>query len=180
MAVGLFSLLFVPLGILLVVLIGAILFRAGVSMANKVLGPQKLETSDQQLSIGETIGNVPVVKDSTPYSAPASSLATPSQITTTAIPEPSMGKACGIVLVQALVSGLVNFVLALLLQNIGPTGEGVVLLASFLVAVAIYSAMLPTTFGKASLVYVFQILIAVAIAIGIAAIVYLFWLAMGT
>jgi len=174
-AVGLYGIVFLLVGLILGVLIGAILFRAGVSLANKVLGPQAIELSDKEQPVGETFINAPVAKNANPYAAPASPSAKLSQANTAAIPEPNMGKACGIVLVHALIAGMINFFVYLLLQD-SLAASLANLILGFLLATSVYSAMLPTTFGRAALVYVFQMLIALAIGIGIAAIVYVIWL----
>jgi len=116
-AVGLYGIVFLLVGLILGVLIGAILFRAGVSLANKVLGPQAIKLSDKEQPVGETFINASVAKNANPYAAPASPSAKLSQVNTAAIPEPNMGKACGIVLVHALIAGMINFFVYLLLQD---------------------------------------------------------------
>lgn len=192
------SLLFATvLGLAIGALIGGVLLRAAIALANKVFKPERL-TSDTQRPLEANLGNryesqpnfdslgdqqlndTPVSSnpyagpsnqnssntpsDSNPYTAPIN-YGTPAKAarrnTKLAIPEPAYSHACGITLVQGLVSSLINFVvLGVAPMEIGPIlsiGTG------FVVAVFVYGLMLPTTAGKAVVIYLFQILIVIAI-----------------
>jgi hypothetical protein len=97
------------------------------------------------------------------------------------VPEPEILKAMGIVLVIGLVNAAVNFCLSLGLGGAGgagprargadPTGgllAGLISLPiDFLIGSALLSAMLPTTFGKAALVYLIQLALSLVIIGGI-------------
>lgn len=158
MASGELSLLFVPPILLAIVLIGASLLRAGVSLTNSMLGPEEpIELPRQQHEV-QTGDALQVTKDLNPYSAPASYAAPLNPLSTTVVPEPGRVKACGIVLAHVLNSGLIHIVFIRLMAT---------LLVGFLVAPILYRFLLPTTFGKAAIVYVFQVLIALVIGIGL-------------
>ena len=74
----------------------------------------------------------------------------------------------GIVAVAGIIGGVINFVIGLVLQGspeLALVGAMANLIVGFLVSSTVYSMMLPTSFGKAALVYFFTILIVLAIVI---------------
>ena len=91
-------------------------------------------------------------------------------------------KAGGIALTSVVVAGLVNLALATLMLGhlnafwIVVTGGQVV---SFLIAASVYSLMLPTSFGKAVLVSIFQLFVVMVIAIVVGAVMYGIYLSTG-
>jgi len=150
-------------------LIGAVFLRAGISLANRTLGPIKVEFPQQPQSLPDQFGvadpvvsiDEPIVDNSNPYASPASYTAPPRDVVTYAIPEPAFGKATGIVLIQSLVAGVINFVAAVLLERHvdGSIIFVAILFVNFLVASIVYTLMLPTSYGKAVLVCMFQALV---------------------
>ena len=88
----------------------------------------------------------------------------------TAIPEPDFGRACLIALVATGIGFVLNLVAGIVSGIVGLPQFLVSLLnlvIGYVVAAKVYESMLPTTFGRASLVYVFQVLITIVIAVGI-------------
>lgn len=200
-----FAIILLPLFLGLGLAIGAVLLRAAVSLANKVLGPVAIPNSagtgpaiappgiepqtsqpntpasGNPFAIQTESGALPSSQGTTPagnpYATPAvaSTSAIPSgPPTRTAIKEPGFGLAIGTVFVSGLVTGVLNFLIGFASREAGldPLIGGVCsFLIGILITIAIYAGMLSTSFGKAALVYLFYVLIAVAIGIGIAAIV---------
>jgi ABC-type antimicrobial peptide transport system permease subunit len=83
----------------------------------------------------------------------------------TAIPEPNFGKACGIVAVNVLIQMAIGFVLGMMMGAGGLRGGGIGaaqvlnVVIGFFITAMLCTAMLPTTFGKACLVSLFNFLI---------------------
>lgn len=151
-----------PLGLL----IGAVILRGGVSFANKCLPqPRSRDWDDEE--------------DDYDWERPARRGRSRSA---TAIPEPALGKAMGIVFVQFIIGFIISIPINLVMgagagaQPVG--GRGAVdtaqLLASliqlpigFLISAGLRTSMLPTTFPRACLVVLFEYLIVFAIALAI-------------
>jgi hypothetical protein len=93
--------------------------------------------------------------------------------TSTAVPVPSFGQAMLIVFVNWIVNFGVGFVIGFVLGAAGAAKnqggmvlvQAISLAVGFVVSATILSGMLPTSFGRACLVVLFQYLIAIAIAI---------------
>lgn len=98
---------------------------------------------------------------------------------------PEFGKACGIVVIVMIANWVVNFALGFAIGlAVGASGgeldsamllsiQGLGIVVSFFIASLIYKAMIPTeTFGRAALVWLIQVLIALAIALVVVAIVF--------
>ena len=162
-------LLIIPVAFLIGVVIGAVFLRASISLANKVFSPEVsgYRPPPRQLPSDNISSAMP--DPSNPYAAPSTPMA-PAYGGTfrPAIPEPSFGKAMGIVAVAGIVGGVINIVIGLVLQGspeLALVGGFANLLVGFLVSSTVYSMMLPTSFGRAALVYLFTILIVIAIAV---------------
>jgi hypothetical protein len=155
-----------PIGLL----IGAVILRGGVSFANKCL-PKESERDDRYWDDEDEDEDED--EDDRPRRSRRRAKA--------AIPEPGVGKAMGIVLVGAIVGFIISIPINLVLgvglggPNGGNQDQAMSILASliqlpigFLVNAGIRTGMLPTTFGRACLVVVFEYLIAIAICLIIA------------
>ena len=145
--------------------IGAVILRASVGLANKFLGRNSQGYT-------ETLSEQSDSDPSNPYGVGSYGVASGGSYED-AIPEPSFGKACGIVLanlVVGFVAGLfVGFAIAaagLPAALAGVVNFGV----GFGISVLLYQAMLPTTTGRAAFVGVCQYLIMLLIAIVIVAV----------
>ena len=177
-----FFLFGIILGVGIVVAVGAVFLRGGVWLANKVFSPvprplqppidlpsdfleEEKPTSGNPFAKPMGSTSVRTTTDSNPYAAPQSygSLAKVPNTTPKAIPEPNFGKACGINFILFLIAFGFNFVVASLGGLIAAQIIG--LIFGFFVAVLIYGAMLPTTPGKAAVVYLFQLLLIFAVAV---------------
>ena len=169
-----------------IVLIGSVFLRAAVSLANRTMGPQNVEFPDQPKSSSQFGGaesvassDEPLVDNSNPYAAPATYAVPSQQVTTRAIPEPDFNKAAAIMLVQTLVAGVINFFVGgLMARNVH---DGIVfvtiLFVNFLVASIVYTLMLPTSYGRAVLVCVFQAVVVMLTAVFFGGIIYVVSLA---
>ena len=153
--------------LVIIVPIAGILLRAGVSFANKLLGPKPVtggsdraetwadEHATTMSSPVEAAGSEPV----NPYRTPrhAESLAV---VPVGVIPAPSFGYACGI----AFVAGFVNLISTGVIEALfSPASGGLAyialkLFANVVVYMTIYKFMLPTSFGRAALVWFLQFL----------------------
>ena len=153
----------VPIGLL----IGALILRGGVSFANKCL-PKKAERDYDDWDDEDD------EDDDRPRRRRR-------RRATAAIPEPALGKAMGIVFVNAIIGFIIsipiNVVMGVGFANVGG-GRGdpmmsvfaslIQLPISFLANAGVLTAMLPTTFPRACLVVMFQYLIMIAIGVVIA------------
>ncbi|MDB2686048.1 hypothetical protein N9Y42_02450 [Mariniblastus sp.] len=128
----------------------------------------KISTETNPFAKPAGTASVSVNTDSNPYAAPQS-YGTPAKsgsATKFAIPEPNFGKACGIVLLHFLASGVINVMFSM--APIEPMFGIISLIAvGFIAAMLIYAAMLPTTLGKAAVVYLFQLLLMIVVAGGL-------------
>lgn len=146
-------------------LMGAVLLRAAISVANKILGKQPAANETQPFSEPvESLSSEPM--DSTnPYSPPTHA-ATNVASGSTAIPEPNFGFAIVISLAVSLAGGVIGGVFGALTEGSEVTeavGSILSLVLSFVVSAFILSKLLPTTYGRAALVCVIYGLIAFAI-----------------
>lgn len=153
---------FVLIGLPIGLLIGAVILRAAVHFANKCLPS-------------------PVERD---YDEDWDDYDRPRRRARSAIPDPALGKAMGIVFVRFIVGFVISFVIGFFIgagmAGMGRVGggrpdPGIQLVATliqlpigFLINASILMPMLPTTFPRACLVVLFEYLIALAIAIIIA------------
>jgi len=159
------------------VLIGAVIFRAAVNLANKVVGGRSSGPTNTQFgypsdSFGTGGGSL---DESNPFATPTTRTIAVDASVGNGIPEPTFGRACLIV----FVNGLVAFGIGIILGFIGVAagmGQGEIRLVSqilgIVVAIVVYQAMLPTTLGRAALVWLFQLLIIFAIVLVIVAVVF--------
>lgn len=146
----------------------AIILRASVGLSNKFLG-QSGETGGVRYEetalppAGQDAGN--------PYAIGGFSEGGEVHYGSgSGIPEPSFGKAYGIVLVAAICGFPIGFIMGLL--QVPPLLANVInLLVAIPINVLVFSKMLPTTIGRATLVYVCQVLISIAVVILIAGII---------
>jgi|GEM_PF-5908498 len=161
----------------IVALFGAIILRAAVAAVNRILGPQTVPNDGQTLASQEVTEEL--LTDSTaydsanPYSPPMhSATATGSTATTLAVAEPSYGRALAICTVIGLFSVFINFGLELA----GAPRSVLALIklpANFVIGSIVFKLMIPTSFGKAMLVYLLYGLIAIAILAVIAGLGFL-------
>jgi len=189
-------LIFIPFILFIAVAVGALLLRAAVSLANKVLGPVgppampesglpissdgfKPQASDESpFAIQTQMPAEPSDLDGNPFATPAVAAtgAIPSAPgTRNAIKEPDFGKAMGIVFLSGVATGILNFLFGLISSEVRVEPILVIplnLVLGVLITIFIYAGMLPTTFGKAALVYLFYVLIAIAVAGGIFGVVF--------
>lgn len=157
----------IPIGLL----IGAAILRGGVYFANKCL-PRRDERYDDDYDDWDDYDDRP--RRRRRLSAPG-------------IPEPGLGKAMAIVLIRAVIGFVIGIVIGAVMgvgmvaMNGGAGGAGggmgqpdpaLQLLASliqlpigFLVNAGVLTGMLPTSFGRACLVVLFEYIISIAICI---------------
>lgn len=143
-----------PIGLL----IGAVILRAAVHFANKVL-PRPVERDYDEWDDYDR----------------------PRRASASAIPDPALGKAMGIVFVRFIVGFVVGAVIGFVM-GVGAVGMGggrpdpglqvlstlIQLPIGFLINAGILTPMLPTTFPRACLVVLFEYLISIAIGLIIA------------
>lgn len=150
------------------VLIGTVIFRAAVRIANKVVGwrnsdPTRTQSDYPGDSI-ETDGGS--FDESNPFAAPLTRTIAVDPSVGYGIPQPTFGRACLIVFVHGLVWFGIGTV-AGLLEGVAGIGEDEIQLVSLVlgiaVAIFVYQVMLPTTIDRAALVWLFQLLIIIAI-----------------
>lgn len=143
-------------------LIGATILRAAVSLVNKVLGGRSPTDLDYYDAVGDyRQARYPRNESHAGF----------------LIPQPSVGRAMAIVLCVGVVNFVVNVGLAVAVGVSAPTGapdmnaHGMVSLISLgvglVVHTAMLSSMLPTSLGRAFAVVVAQFLIAILIAAGL-------------
>jgi hypothetical protein len=145
-------------------LIGAVILRAAISFANKCLPAPARARYDDEDDYEDGDG------DWAAYERPKRRESRAAG----GIPEPTMGRAMGIVFVVFICTSIAGLPISLAM-GAGPLGDGepeVVLLASliqlpigFLVTAGVLCGMLPTTFPRACLVVVFEYLIVLAICV---------------
>ncbi len=159
---------FLPVAIAISVLLGAVLLRASVGIANRILGvrsgPDRVPSAAEFGSISDSS-----VGESNPFAAPTTqSLANSRTGAVDGIREPDFLPACGIVFVSTLLSMVAGGIIGTIgrLGHVKPTmnqlnsqivGIGITLL--------IYKIMLPTSVGRAILLLVLQILIGIVITV---------------
>lgn len=153
-------LLGVIIGLGIYILIGALVIRAACWIANKCLPqPQpRYDDDDFDDRDDDEFDDRPRRRR--------------SRGPTTAIPEPNFGRACGIMALNVLIQIGIGFAIGIVLGGAGfRGGDGIGamqvmnVLIHFFVVAALCSGMLPTTFGKACLVSLFNFLIWLLIGI---------------
>jgi hypothetical protein len=151
------------IGLTVGVLIGALILRAAVWCANKCLPkPQSAYYDDEDDYDRER-------DDDDDFDRPR--LRRRGRGPSTAIPEPDFGRACLIVFVNLIIQFGLGFVLGMMAGAAGAGADGLQMIQvlsyvlGFFISATVYTSMLPTTFGRASLVVLFQYLIVIAIAI---------------
>lgn len=152
------------IGLGIYILIGALVLRAACWIANKCLPQPRAAYYDDEDE--EDYDDRDDDYDDRPVRRRR------SRGPTTAIPEPNFGRACGIMGLNVLIQIGIGFAIGLVLGGGGMRrGDGVGalqalnLLISFFVTAALCTSMLPTTFGRACLVSLFNFLIWLLIGI---------------
>jgi len=151
-------LIVIPIGLM----IGALILRAAVWLANKCLTAPVSRYDDDEEEYDD---------DWDEYDRPARRRGRRNN--STAIPEPSFGWAMLIVFVNWIVNAGVGFVMGVAAGGAGLARDpgamlvlqGCSLVVNFFISAGLLTAMLPTTFPRACLVVLFQFLIALAIAV---------------
>jgi hypothetical protein len=174
--IGLLICLF-PVVFGIAVLVGAVIFRAAVNLANKVVGGRGGGPTNTQFGYsGDSFGSGGGSFDeSNPFAQPMTRTIAVDPSVGSGIPEPTFGRACLIVFVNGLVAFGLGIVMGLIGGNAGADQGTIRLLSQILgivVAIVVYQAMLPTTIGRAALVWLFQLLIIFAIALVILAVIF--------
>lgn len=171
-------LVFIAVGFVLGVAVGAVVLRAAISLYNKSSGGKPSISSGQPA--------YPTNQTLNPYQQQAGAYGEPKPLApmlSSAIPEPSFPKAMGVIAVTAIVNGIVSFFAGFVIgvigggagvpmQGIQVLAQLVSLVTSFFTMSLVVSGMLPTTFGRAALVTLYYFLIFIAIAIAIVAVVF--------
>ena len=189
-------------GLVIASLISGVFLRAAVALANKVFVPDPADfreafspsrKQETEPNFGSLVDlepdNVPAnsnpfagsntptsTKSSTnnnPYAAPThygspqTKASLPAKL---AIPEPTYGHACGISFVQGLVVTVMNFALVSVAPiQLAPFAS---IGLTFVAATFVYGLMLPTSAARAFVIYLFQILIMIAVAIVLAVVIF--------
>ena len=151
-------------GLVIGSLVGAVLLRAAVALANKILGPQAAPDPNPSFAENHQHDSPGVTDPANPYSAPAmAATATEATGATLAIPTPTFGKALGIAAVLSILGFVISFGAGVIGQA-SPAVDLVVRIGSlgvnFLTASLVFTKLLPTTFRRAALVYVMYLVIA--------------------
>lgn len=150
------------IGLTIGVLIGALILRAAVWCTNKCLPQPQPHYRDDDYDDRD---------DDDDFDRPVRRR---PRRATTAIPEPDFGRACLIVFVNFIIQLGIGFVLGFMAgaAGVGLDGIQVIQILSyvigFFISAAVCTAMLPTSFGRACLVVLFQYLIAIVIVIIVA------------
>lgn len=159
-----------PFFLVIALVIGAVLLRAAVHIANQVVGNRPSSSNTQFGYPGESYGTSRgMLDESNPFAVPTVQTIAADVSQGTGIPTPDFGRACLIVFVNGLVSFGLGLVLGLFLGGVESR-----ILAQVLgigVSIVVYQNMLPTSFGRAALVWLFQFLIVLAIVIVIVGII---------
>ncbi len=159
------------------VLVGAVIFRAAVHLANKVVGGRSSGPTNSQFGYSnDSFGSgASSFDESNPFATPMTRTIAVDPSAGYGIPEPTFGRACLIVFVNGLVAFGIGIILGFLGVAAG-VGQGEIRLLSqilgIVVAIVVYQAMLPTTIGRAALVWLFQLLIVFAVVLVIVAVVF--------
>jgi hypothetical protein len=165
--------LLAPLVFIFIVLpIAAVFLRAAISLSNRILGASSVSGVRSVVEVPHSAGQPD--DGSNPY-------ATPGTVTIEGdlsggvdpIPEPTFGSACGIV----LATGILTFVVAFVVNFLGSAGmvdplllQAISQVIGFGIAIIVNKSMLPTSLGRAALVYLMQIVLAIVVA-GVLAVV---------
>jgi len=145
-------------------LIGAVILRGAVSIANMCLGDQRAASYDD----GDGWGDEDDDDDDAPRRRSR------KRRPTKAIPEPGVGQAMLIIFVLLIVSGVVRYAMGEMMGAVAVNVRGfqdiavlllVIFMVQFFIMSTMLSVMLPTTFGRACLVSIFYILIWIAICV---------------
>lgn len=159
------------------IVIGAVIFRAAVHIANKIVGGRNSGPTNTQFGYpGDSFGTGGGSFDeSNPFATPMTRTIAVDPSVGFGIPEPTFGRACLIVFVNGLVAFGIGIVLGLIGGGVGVGQREIQVVAQFLgivVSIVVYQAMLPTTIGRAALVWLFQLLIILAIVVVIVAVLF--------
>jgi len=169
------ALFIIPIVIIVVSVILAVLLRASISISNKILAPSTNEFEERRTEFSPPPSPPNIAPDDgNPFASPTTStprqFEAPGQIVTQAVPQPNFGRALTITLLHTLIGFGINTAFAIAL---GDSYSLVQIAVGAVVATILYSQMLPTTAGRALLVYFFQLLIMIAIVVAIAVVVFL-------
>ncbi len=167
--------LIVGLGVFLALM--AMILRAAVAVANRILPKNDLPAEEQAVALDEdaSIGSHDTDRPrdlSNPFSPPETENELP--LPSVAIPTPGLGRACLTVFAQTIVLGGFSVLLSLGLDyQVDRNGMilGSTLVLHFLLAALILKLILPTTFVRGLLVSVFQLVLAFSVCFAIVAIV---------
>lgn len=164
-------LLFAPFVLGLSILIGAVLLRAAVALVNLFIVsrrhvPQSVKFRDPGVS--DTVNSSGPANDPNPFAAPLTGTIAIEASAGDGIPEPTFGRACLIVFVNAIVLFGIQFISSSLVLAAG--GDGGIVQLLFLafqpvISIIIHQSMLKTTMGRAALVWLVQLLIVIGIAV---------------
>lgn len=171
------ALLLLPVFAIAFLVVGAALLRAAVSLANRFLAPIQVVQDATDYHSPLAASDESLADESNPYASPLGDLAPEQTGSTPALPVPSMVYASGIILVQALLTGMWRVLIDGIVDP--PASMAIVvavgnLFIGFLIASAVYRTMLPTSFGKAMLVYLINILLITVIAVVVGGVVFVF------
>ncbi|MBL8811720.1 MAG: hypothetical protein JNM43_16240 [Planctomycetaceae bacterium] len=153
-----------PFVLIIILVIGAVLLRIAVQITNQVVGNKPSSSNTQFGYQSESYGTSRgMLDESNPFAVPQVQTIAADVSLGTGVPTPDFGRACLIV----FVNGLANFAVGVVLGLVMGGGEARILsqLLGIGVSIFVYQNMLPTTLGRAALVWLFQFLIVVAIVI---------------
>lgn len=177
--VNMIALFIIPIVIIVASVMLAVLLRASISISNKILPPSTSHFEETRTEFSpppSTPTSTPNIApdDGNPFASPTTStprqFEAPGQIVTHAVPQPNFGRALTITLLYTLIGFGINTAFAIAL---GDSYSLVQIAVGAVVATLLYSKMLPTTAGRALLVYFFQMLIMIAIVVAIVVVVFL-------
>ena len=146
----------------LIVVVNAVFLRAAVNVANKLLGARRFPLPDNSMVAAVSLDESHL-DQLNPYAMMGATAAPESgDSLISPIREPSLGSACGIVVASIFVSFTLQAPVELLarLVKVGPLPLQIISCVVGLFAMAgIYSAMLPASYRRASLVAVIHLLL---------------------
>lgn len=153
-----------PVVLVIGLVIGAVLLRVAVHITNQVVGNRPSSSNTQFGFPGESYGTSRgMLDESNPFAIPQVQTIAADVSQGTGVPTPDFGRACLIVFVNGLVSFGLGLVLGLVVG--GVESRIVAQLLGIGVSILVYQNMLPTSMGRAALVWLFQFLIVLAIVI---------------
>ena len=157
----------IPIALLVGLIIGAVLLLASVHITNKVVGNKPASSNTQFGYSDETYATSRgMLDESNPFAVPTVQTIAADVSQGPGVPMPDFGRACLIVFVNGLATMGVGFVLGLLIGGAGARMSGLLpQIVGIGISILVYQNLLPTSFGRAALVWLFQFLIVLAIII---------------